>query len=79
MASKSKKIEDLSFEEILQNVESTINKLQTGEMELDKSIEEFKDGLSLIKHAKQRLDSAKLKVQEVLKEDGELICKDIKE
>ena len=77
MVNKSKKIEDLSFEEILQKVESTINKLQSGEMELDKSIEEFKDGISLIKHAKNKLDSAKLKVQEVLKEDGKLECKDI--
>lgn len=77
MTKKKESLENLSFEEILKKVELTINKLQSGEMELDKSIVEFKEGLSLIKHAQDRLKSAKLKVQEVLKEDGEFRLEDI--
>jgi len=74
MTSKTK---ELTFEEILQKVESTIDKLQSGEMELDKSIDEFKEGMTLIKDAQKKLDSAKMKVQEVLKEGGEFSYKDI--
>lgn len=73
----TKKKESLKFEEILEKVDATINKLQSGELELDKSIDEFKEGLDLISQAQKKLNEAKLKVQEVIKDKEGLSLKDL--
>tara|TARA_Y100001960_G_scaffold332552_1_gene433517 strand:- start:993 stop:1214 length:222 start_codon:yes stop_codon:yes gene_type:complete len=64
--------EKLSFEQSVSKVEKIIDKLQSGDMELDQSIEEFKEGLDLINKAQEKLDKATLKVQKIVKENNEL-------
>lgn len=67
----------LTFEQSLEKVESIISKLQAGQLDLDDSIEEFKKGLDLINSSQEKLNSAKLKIQKIVKESGSLGLEDI--
>lgn len=69
--------EKLTFEESIAKIEKTINKLQSGDMQLDDSIEEFKQGLDLINQAQEKLDKATLKVQKIIKENNDFKLEDI--
>lgn len=70
----SKKV---SFEESISKVEKIIDKLQSGDMELDDSIEEFKQGLDLINQAQEKLDKATLKVQKIIKDNNKIKLEDM--
>lgn len=65
-------VKKLSFEDSVSKVEKIIDKLQSGDMELDQSIDEFKEGLDLINQAQEKLDKATLKVQKIVKENNEI-------
>ncbi|PPR08906.1 MAG: Exodeoxyribonuclease 7 small subunit [Proteobacteria bacterium] len=69
--------EKLNFEESIVKIEKIINKLQSGDMQLDDSIEEFKQGLDLINQAQDKLEKASLKVQKIVKENQDLKLEDL--
>lgn len=67
-----KELKELSFEDSISKVEKIIDKLQSGDMELEISLEEFKQGLDLINQAQKKLDKASLKVQKIIKENNDI-------
>ena len=52
-----------SFEELMKELESLVNKLESGETELDKSLEMYKNGVSIIKELNNKLSNAKKQIK----------------
>jgi exodeoxyribonuclease VII small subunit len=65
-----KEIADLSFEEAYAELEATVARLERGDLPLEESIALFERGQALAAHCNLQLDSAELKVQQLLP-DGE--------
>jgi len=58
----------MSFEEKLEKSKDLIDKLMNPEITLEESIKIYKEGLETIKEAQKMLEDAKLKVEEISKE-----------
>ena len=64
-------IEALSFEQALAELERIVQQLESGEVELEKSIEIYERGAALRAHCDSKLKSAELKVEKIVRgEDG---------
>lgn len=61
----------VSLEERFENIEEIIEKMETGDITLDKSFELYKSGLEEIKAANAMLETIE-KAMLVMNEDGEL-------
>ena len=67
-----KKVKKPSFEETLQRLEMIVEKMESGEATLEKSLDWFEEGMELIKSCRDELEQAEQKVQEfVEKSSGE--------
>ena len=67
-----KKVKKPSFEETLQRLETIVEKMESGEATLEKSLDWFEEGMELIKSCRDELEQAEQKVQEfVEKSSGE--------
>jgi len=66
---KFKPIEELSYEQALQELEELVNTLETGENDLHTTLLYFERGQSLASYCISLLDNAELQVEQVLKED----------
>lgn len=65
-------ISTLSFEAALQELETIVRQLETGDVELEKSIEIYERGAALRAHCEAKLKDAELKVEKiVLGPDGQ--------
>lgn len=69
----AKKIDSLSFEEALAELEQIVSLLEAGKMPLEEAIEGYTRGSQLKAHCEKKLNQARLKVEKLqLKENGEL-------
>ncbi|MFV1949290.1 MAG: exodeoxyribonuclease VII small subunit [Anaerolineales bacterium] len=68
---KFKPLEDLSYEHALQEMEELVNKLDTGENDLESTLLYYERGQALASYCLSLLDNAELKVEEVLKGENE--------
>lgn len=59
------------FEQALGELETLVQKLESGELSLDESLLEFKKGVELTRHCQQVLDNAQQTVEQLLKLDDE--------
>ena len=59
------------FEKALQELESLVTRLESGEMSLDESLSEFKRGVELTRHCQTVLDKAQQSVEQLLDNDDE--------
>jgi len=66
----------LSFEEASARLEEIINLLDSKDVELDKSLDLFKEGVSLIKYCNDKLDSFEGEVKKLVNVDGEIVEED---
>jgi len=65
-------IETLSFEQALAELERIVQQLESGEVELEKSIQIYERGAALRAHCEGKLKTAELKVEKVVRgEDGQ--------
>lgn len=62
---------DLNFENALEELEEIVKDLEKGGLSLDKTLEEFNQGMKLLKFCHQKLDKAEKKIELMLKENGE--------
>ncbi len=67
---------DMQFEAALARLEAIVRSLEGGDAPLDKSLELFEEGVSLVKLCNSKLDNARQKVT-VLTENGEVEMKPI--
>ena len=70
-------LEKMDFEAALSELEDVVNKLESGDMNLDNVIEEYTKGVNLKNHCEKRLKEAKLKVEKIISsKDGEIKTED---
>jgi exodeoxyribonuclease VII small subunit len=63
---KIKPVDKMSFEEALAELEGIVSQLETGDVELEKSIAIYERGAALKAHCEARLKSAELKVEQIV-------------
>lgn len=54
-----------SFEQIFEELEATVQKLEAGNLTLDESLALYERGMQLAKECNERLDRAELRLQEL--------------
>ncbi|MCX9024900.1 MAG: exodeoxyribonuclease VII small subunit [Candidatus Methanoperedens sp.] len=62
----------MSFEEALLELEGIVEKLEKGQLSLDKSLMLFEKGIKLVRECNDKLKSAQQKVEQLIEENGEL-------
>ncbi|MGH1422360.1 MAG: exodeoxyribonuclease VII small subunit [Hyphomonas sp.] len=67
---KPKPVDGMSFEEALNELEGIVRQLETGSVELEKSIAIYERGAALKQHCEGRLKSAELKVNQIVQGAG---------
>ena len=68
---KFKPLEELTYEDALQELEELVQILESGDNDLKKTLLYFERGQALASYCISLLDEAELKVEEVLKGDDE--------
>lgn len=66
------KEKDVKFEDKLKELESIINELESGEIDLDSSIEKYTTAMKLVKECDDKLKNAEEKVNKIVTENGKL-------
>ena len=61
---------ELTFEEALDRLESIINKMEEGEVPLEKAMEYYAEGSKLSKLCHDKLQNADKQLKEMMNEDG---------
>ena len=67
----TKKEENLSFEQALQQLERLVNELEQGELPLETSLEKFEQAVKLSRLSQTQLQNAEQKVATLLEKNGE--------
>lgn len=65
-------MENKKFEELMTDLESIIKELETGEVDLESSIEKYTEAMKIVKICGEKLDNATESVNKILNEDGTL-------
>jgi len=66
-----KKLENLSFEESLNELDTIVQNLEQGDLDLEESMALFERGLTLSKLSQNKLQTAEQKVKILLEQHGE--------
>jgi len=62
---KTEDFSKLSFREAMQKLTETVNTLESGNLELEESLETYKSGVALIADIRARLDKAQQTVEDL--------------
>ena len=68
---KTKPVEDLSYEEAFAELETIVTSLESGEQPLEGALEVFTRGQLLVKRCAELLEKAELKVRQLSSESSE--------
>lgn len=60
---------ELNFEKALEELESTVDKLEKGRMTLNESLDLFERGIKLAKYLRSELEKAEKKIEILLKDE----------
>ncbi len=55
----------MDFEKTVKELEKIVTSLESGELSLDESLEQYKKGITLANECKKTLDSAKLEIERI--------------
>lgn len=73
MTNYNDKINQMSFEEALLELEKIVTKLESGKESLESAINEYEYGNALREYCEKKLKEAKLKIDKIVKkEDGSI-------
>ncbi len=64
-------MDELSFEQALAELETTVARLEEGNLPLDEMVKLYQRGKSLAEHCQQLLDRATLQVRQLTADGGE--------
>ena len=67
---------ELCFEEAISRLEEIVDMLEGGEYPLEKALEIFEEGVSLVKLCNKKLDNVEKSVKILLNQDGEIVEND---
>ncbi|RAP47706.1 MAG: exodeoxyribonuclease VII small subunit [Methanosphaera sp. rholeuAM6] len=66
-------MDDLSFEESLEQLEEIVSKLENGDIPLDDAIDEFNKAMQLVKVCDEKLTAAEEAIAKIVEENGDLV------
>ena len=70
-------IENISFEQALKELENIVRNLESGAIALDDSLENYENGIKLVRRCNLLLDNAEKKVKKLARNDaGEVVEED---
>ncbi|WP_082233883.1 exodeoxyribonuclease VII small subunit [Halobacillus massiliensis] len=75
----SEETKELNFEEAMKQLEDIVQKLETGEVPLEKAIQYYQEGMKLSKLCNEKLGSVEKQMQQILNEHGEFEPFDVQE
>ena len=65
---------EIKFEKAIQRLEKIVDDLETGEMDIDKSLEIFEEGIKMSRVCSKKLNEAEAKIEKLTKDQkGELV------
>ena len=67
---------EMKFEDQVRALEKIVSELESGELDLDKSISKYTEAMKLAKYCSEKLNSATERVNKILNENKELKWKD---
>jgi len=70
-AKKTKKNENIDFEQAMDELESLVDKMESGDLSLEDSLKHFEQGVKLTRQCQTALKNAEQKVSILLNEDNE--------
>jgi len=62
---------DLSFEDAIKEIETIVQKLEQGDVPLEKAIEYFQEGIKLSQVCKEKLTKVEKQMTSILNDQGE--------
>lgn len=65
-------MKEVKFEEAIKRLEDIAKKLESGELGLDESVEEFEEGMKLSKICTKMLNEAEKRINILIDNDGEI-------
>ena len=65
----------MTFEEAMEALEDITQRLEEGNISLDKSLEQFEQGMKLIQFCEQKLEEVEKRIRILVEEDGKLKLK----
>lgn len=68
----SKNTKSFAFEQSLAELETLVQKMESGDMSLEASLKAFEQGVRLTRDCQKALTDAEQKVQKLLEQNGEL-------
>lgn len=69
----------VNFEKTLEQLETLVEDMETGELSLEESLKAFEKGIKLTRDCQQALQNAEQKVRLLMSENNELISTDFNE
>lgn len=70
---------ELTFEENVKALEKIVNELESGELDLDKSISKYSEAMKLIDICEKKLNSATKTVNKLVSESGKIVDFEVEE
>ena len=70
--------EKINFEDAIKKLELIANELETGNLNLDESVEKFEEGIKLSKECTKILEDAEKRISILIKKDDEIVEEDFK-
>jgi len=70
------KKENKSFEELMENLESIVEQLEKGDLNLDDSVAKFEEGMKISKECNKILESSEKRISILLENNGEVAEED---
>ncbi|MFZ9038636.1 MAG: exodeoxyribonuclease VII small subunit [Gammaproteobacteria bacterium] len=58
------------FEKSLQHLEKIVSQMESGELGLEESLEQFEKGIKLAKNCQDKLANAELRVEQLIEKNG---------
>lgn len=68
-------MEELTFEQAMERLEWIVNKLEGGNVPLEKAIDLFQEGMKLANRCHLKLENIEQKIEVLIEKDGEFIKK----
>lgn len=70
--------QEKTFEQAMAALESIVAKLETGDVELEKAIELFQEGITLSRDCQNKLNKVEEQVRLLTEEEGDLVKKEFR-
>ncbi len=70
MSDSERKIDELCFEEALDELEQIVEELESGQVELEKMLDRFERAMALRAHCAELLSDAEARIEHLVDEEG---------